>query len=194
MSNSAFSLGLLAQGQDMDQRVRLWNGYLGWKLPPRIKGECEPDGGFPKLVVNPPDGDWPELTEEEKEIIEALAEQHGGHPEFNSDSMNFSGRTFCEEVDLSGLIFIAANFDKAEFKSKVRFSEKTRFYAQSKFFEAVFEEGLVCWRTWFEADVYFTGSRFKGPVWCIGTEFMGGVSFGNVVFEKQAKFDGRTTH
>ena len=110
MSNAAFWLALLAQGQDMDQRARLWNGYLGWKLPPRIKGECEPQSGWPQLVVRPPDGGWPELTEEEKEIMEALAEQHGGHPEYNRDYMNFSGRTFCEGVDLSGLILIRANF------------------------------------------------------------------------------------
>ncbi len=103
--------------------------------------------------------------------------------------MDFSHCVFAEELDLSGLILIAADFAKAEFKSKVRFSEKTRFYAQSKFFKTVFEEGLDCWRAWFEAGVYFTGSRFKGPVWCIGAEFMGGASFGNVVFEEQAKFD-----
>ena len=189
MSNAAFWLGLLAQGQDMDQRARLWNGYLGWKLPPRIKGECEPQSGWPQLVVRPPDGGWPELTEEEKEIMEALAEQHDGHPEYNRDYMNFSGRTFCEGVDLSGLILIRANFDKAEFKSEVNLSEKTRFYAQSSFHEAIFEGFFHCHKTWFEADVRFTGSRFKKGAWVIGAEFMGGASFANVVFEGDVSFD-----
>ncbi len=130
------------------------------------------------------------MTEEEKEMIEVLAEQHGRHPEVSRHNyMDFSGHTFCDKADFSGLILIGARFDKVRFKSEVRFSETTRFYAQSWFCEAVFEEGLYCWKAWFEADVYFTGSRFKKSVWCIGAEFMGGASFGNVVFEEQAKFD-----
>ena len=190
MNNAAFWLALLTQGQDMGQRVRLWNGYLGWELPPRIKGD-EPYSGWswPQLVVHPPDGGWPELTEEEKEIIEAVAVRHGRHPEWARGSyMDFSHCVFTEELDLSGLILVRANFDKAEFKSEVRFS-RTRFYSQSFFREAVFEKGLDCCDTWFEADVYFGGSRFKSSVWFIRAEFMGGASFGSAVFEEQTKFD-----
>ena len=98
MSNAAFWLGLLAQGQDMDQRARLWNGYLGWKLPSDIKEKREGDGSWPQWFIPPPNGGWPELTDEEKGIIESFAEQHGAHPEYNRDYMNFSGRTFCEGV------------------------------------------------------------------------------------------------
>ncbi len=172
----------------MDQRMRLWNGYLGWKLPSDIKEKREDDGSWPQWFIPPPNGGWPELTDEEKEIMEALAEQHGGHPEYNRDYMNFSGRTFCEGVDLSGLILIRANFDKAEFKSEVNLSEKTRFYAQSSFHEAIFEGFFHCHKTWFEADVRFTGSRFKKGAWVIGAEFMGGASFANVVFEEDTNF------
>ncbi len=53
--HTAFWLALLAQGRDTDQRVRLWNGYLGWKPPPQIKGEGESQSGWPKLIVDPPD-------------------------------------------------------------------------------------------------------------------------------------------
>ena len=189
MSNAAFWLALLDMGQDIGQRARFWNGYLGWKLPPRIKGEGEPYDGWPQLIVDPPDGGWPELADKEKETIETLAEQNGGHPEFGHGYMDFSDHTFCDEVDLSGLILVLANFNKAKFEKEVRFSKKTRFYAQSSFREAVFEEGLDCWKAWFEADVDFTGSRFKKGAWFIGVEFMGGASFTDVVFEERANFN-----
>ena len=52
----------------MDQRVRLWNGYLGWKLPPRIKGECEPLSG------------WLQLTEEMVRITTLLHHIHTRSP------------------------------------------------------------------------------------------------------------------
>lgn len=163
MSNAAFWLALLDMEQDIDQRARLWNGYLGWKLPPRIKGESEPHSGRYQLVVRPPEGGWPELTDEEKELIEALAEQHGGHPDWASRGsyMDFSYRVFSEKLDLSGLIMVFANFDKARFESEVKFSKTTRFYAQSSFHEAIFEGFFHCHKTWFEADVRFTGSCFK---------------------------------
>ena len=63
--HTEFWLALLAQGRDMDQRLRLWNGYLGWRLPPRVKGEGGQRRGWAQLVVDPPDGGWPELTKEE---------------------------------------------------------------------------------------------------------------------------------
>ena len=187
MSNAEFWLGLLAQDQDIDQRVRLWNGYLGWKLPSHIKGESEPHSGRYQLVVRPPEGGWPKLTKEEKETIEALAEQHGGHPEYNYNYMDFSDRTFCEKVDLSRLILIHASFNRAKFKSQVALSG-TQFYGESWFREAVFEEGLNGWDTWFEEGVIFAESYFKRSVSLMCAEFMGGASFRNVVFEKQAIF------
>ena len=33
--HTEFWMALLAQGQDTDQRVRLWNGYLGWRCQAR---------------------------------------------------------------------------------------------------------------------------------------------------------------
>ena len=94
--HTEFWMALLAQGQDTDQRVRLWNGYLGWRLPPRVKGECEIQRGWPQLIVEAPDGGWPELTREECQIIETLAEEHGGHPDFGHEYMDFSDQCFSE--------------------------------------------------------------------------------------------------
>ena len=86
--HTEFWLALLNLGKDADHRVRLWNGYLGWKLPPKIKGEIEPRGGW--------------LTGEDKETIEILAYTHGGHPEFKRGYMDLSGHTFPDNTDFSG--------------------------------------------------------------------------------------------
>ncbi len=96
--HTAFWLALLDQGLDAHQQARLWNGYLGWKLPPQT-------------IVDPPDGGWPELTQEEHEILKTVAEEHGGYPEFTKGlSMKFSGHTFSDKANFSGLILIGINF------------------------------------------------------------------------------------
>ena len=171
---TAFWLALLDQGRDTDQRTRLWNGYLGWKLPPRIKGEGEPQEGWPKLIVHPPDGGWPKLTTEEHEILETLAKEHGGHPEWTKPPyMNFSDHTFLDKVDFSGLILIDSHFDNARFEGEAEFSDKTQFYAQAWFHEATFKENLYCNNTRFDAPVYFDGSCFKQGAYFFSTEFRG---------------------
>ena len=187
--HTEFWLALLAQGRDMDQRVRLWNGYLGWRLPPHVKGECELQSGWPQLIVDPPDGGWPELTKEEYEIIEKLAEEHGGCPEFNHYYMDFSDQVFSGEVDLSGLILVLATFDGARFEGEVKLSDKTRFYAQAWFHNVIFEGGFFCDEARFDAPVSFAGSRFKQYAGFSGTKFMGGASFANVTFEGQVLFN-----
>lgn len=187
--HTEFWLVLFYQSHNTNQRARLWNGYLGWKLPPRIKGE-EPQSGWPQLVVNPPDGGWPELTVQERQILETLADEHGGHPEFTkSPYMDFSGYTFSDKADFSGLILIHSEFNKARFEGEVKFSDKTRFYAQTRFHEAIFEGNLHCGNTRFDAPVYFNGSCFKQGAYFLGGEFRGGASFSDVKFEGQVMFN-----
>ena len=48
-------------------------------------------------------GGWPQLTPSEQDSIDELAKEHGGHPRFGRDYMDFSGHRFDEELDLSGL-------------------------------------------------------------------------------------------
>lgn len=184
-----FWLALLNH-QDMDQRARLWNGYLGWKLPPKIRGQEPPQQGWPQLLVAPPDGGWPALTPEEQDIIHALAKEHGGYPEFPHNSyMDFSGHTFLDKADFSGLILLDSNFGAARFAGDVTFSKSTRFYAQTWFHEAIFKHCLFCDHTRFDAPVSFDGSRFKWSATFIGVQFMGGASFVGVVFEKDVMFN-----
>ena len=188
--HTKFWLALLDQGQDMDQRVRLWNGYLGWHLPPKYKGEGEPQSGWPQLIVDPPDGGWPELTKEEYKIIGTLAEAHGGYPKFSHHYyMDFSDLTFSGKTDLSGLVLVRATFKRAKFGGDVELSDKTQFYDQAWFDDAVFEGLFSCGRAQFDAPVSFRGSKFRQYASFIGTKFMGGASFANVKFEEGVMFN-----
>lgn len=187
--HTEFWLALLNHSQDKDQRVRLWNGYLGSHLPLEIKEKRAPTGNWPEWSVAPPNGGWPELTKEERRTIELLAERHGGHPEFKSEYMDFSGHTFSDAVDRSGLIFVRGNFDKATFKERVTLLHDTWFYDQTWFHNATFEGGLYCSGTWFDAPVSFAGSRFESGATFIGAKFMGGASFTNVVFDGNVMFN-----
>ena len=189
--HTAFWLALLNQGHDTNQRARLWNGYLGWKLPSRIKEEEEPQRSWPKLVAGPPDGGWPELTGEEQEILEALAKEHGGYPEFKNQDpyMDFSGHTFSDKADFSELILLRSNFDNARFEGRVEFSDKTRFYDQAWFHKTIFERNLDCYKARFEAPVSFVGAHFKQGAYFIGVEFRGGAYFTEVVFKGQVMFN-----
>ena len=189
--HTAFWLALLDQARDTDQRARLWNGYLGWKLPPHMKGEGRPPSGWPQSIVDPPDGEWPDLTAEEHDILEALAKKHGGYPEFNDQGphMDFSGHTFSDKADFSGLILIFSNFNKTLFKGGAEFSDKTRVYVAAWFHGARFEDNLHCYKARFDVPVLFDGAHFKGGVTFMGTEFRGGASFAAVMFESQVMFN-----
>ena len=188
--HTEFWLALLNLGKDAGHRVRLWNGYLGWKLPPKIKGEMGPRTGWPQLIVDAPDGSWPELTGEDKETIEILADTHGGHPEFNHFGyMDLSGHIFTDNTDFSGLILVLSKFCNVQFEGDVSSSEKTRFYGATFFDDVTFKSAVHFYKTRFDALVSLNGSRFEGPATFIGVEFMGGASFRNVLFENHVMFN-----
>ena len=188
--HTAFWLALLAQDRDAGHRARLWNGYLGWKLPPKIKGEGEPQSSLPQLVVDPPDGGWPELTQEEHEILETIAKEHGGYPEYTEGLlMNFSGHTFSDTVNFSGLIMIGSNFNSVRFKCTGVLFDETRFYGQAEFRKATFE-GIVHWHNArFNAPVSFAGSCFKQEALFLDVEFRSEASFIGVEFERGVMFN-----
>ena len=187
--HTAFWLALLNGNHDSDQRARLWNGYLGWRLPPKFKGEGPASAGWPKLIVHPPKGGWPKLSDEDKNTLDELASTNGGHPEFTSQCMDFSGHVFSGTADFSRLILIGSTFTDARFEDAVEFTEETRFYSQTWFRNAHFESRILCDRTQFEADADFSGSCFRGAAIFIGVKFMGGASFANVTFESRVMFN-----
>ena len=193
-NHTKFWLALLTHHKnDKDQRIRLWNGYLGLMLPPRMKGDEEPQNLQARLIY-PPEGGWPELTKEDHATIEALAQEHGGHPEFDQNPhnyMDFSKQSSSSIAvsDLSGLIFVGAIFDKVYFLTDVTFSNQTRFYFTASFQNATFQKRFSCQGTRFNAQVWFSGSRFMQFANFWGAKFMGGASFNDVMFEEQVMFN-----
>lgn len=184
-----FWLALLDLEDDPERLIRLWNGYLGWRLTPKLKGQVDQGTGWPQLRVDPPDGGWPELTAEEMESLDELADGNGGHPKLGHGYMDFSDQIFFGALDLSGLILIWANFNRARFGGEVNLSEKTRFYAQASFGGARFEENFFCDRAQFEASVSFTEAYFGQFADFNATEFKGGAYFTSVTFDGQVTFN-----
>ena len=183
MSNNhtTFWLALMELRRDREQRARLWNGYVGWKLPPWLRG-ASPRSGWPQYVVDPPPGGWPELSDDEKSLVEDLAEAHGGHPSWGERPfMNFSGSRFGSEVNLSDLTLVDADFGKAHFKGEVTL-EASRFFMQSWFGEATFEGGAHFHKTFFEAVAHFDRVQFRSYAGFISVEFNGGATFAGAGF------------
>ena len=185
--HTEFWLALLNHSQDRDQRVRLWNCYLEWKLPPKIKEKIDPEGGCPQWNGERPAGSWPELTEEERRVIEMLATRHGGQPEFSGNYMDFSHLTLSYLIDLSGLILVAANFENTRFQKEVFFQQR-RFYEKAWFPQVIFEGKFLCQVACFDCAVSFDGACFERGADFVRTHFKGGASFNNVVFNGDAQF------
>ncbi len=173
----SFWTDLINHYQDREElQVRLWNGYVGWKLPYRLRGE-EPQSGWPQYVVDAPLGGWPELTEREKSLLDQLAAENGGYPSWNKHPfMDFSAVLFDTEINFSNLTLIAVDFSKACFLTNVKFN-RTRFFMQSRFTEVVFSGNVDFYDTFFEADVKFDNSRFEGSTFFENVEFNGGGYF-----------------
>ena len=169
--NTGFWLSLLGKGDSSQQRVRLWNGYIGWRLSSDIGPWLESQGYESKPTIGPPAGGWPELTAEEKEGIEALAVGYGGHPEVNGKYMDFSGHVFEDEVDFSDLVLINSCFEKAQFMQMAEF-RNARFQITTTFSGAQFKR-----------QVFFDAATFDGSARYLGTEFSCGCSFGGACFE-----------
>ena len=186
-AHTPFWVALLNHHEDREQRARLWNGYLGWKLPPRLRESVS--GVWPQIVVDaPPDG-WPELSEADKALLDAIASRHGGHPTWDERHyMDFSGHVFDSKVDLSGCTLVDASFSDACFKASVDFGG-TRFFAQSWFRGAMFAGGAFFHRTFFEADANFSQTQFQGYAGFTGVRFNGGASFAGARFELHAQFN-----
>ena len=188
-SNTEFWLSLLFFDDYANHRAWFWNGYLGWKLPLRVKDESVNKEVWPKLIVAPPEGGWPELTKKEKAKIDKLAEHYGGHPEFDQNYMDFSEHIFRGGIDLSGLTFVYSNFDGAIFDTGTSSFNKTRFFGQTCFNRAIFDN-IHFHGAKFDAPVYFGSTQFKHIATFIDVEFMGGASFKNALFESYVRFDG----
>ena len=185
--NSKFWLALLGITADTEEKIRLWNGYLTWKLPQDIKENIEPQDSWNELIVVPPNGGWPELYDSEKRHIDMLARENGGHPKFSENYMNFKSAKLTSGIKFSGLTFICSTFDSAKFSARTSF-EKARFFGQTLFNRALFWD-IDFSGARFNAPVYFESSRFQSIATFIGVDFMSGASFKNASFEGQVRFN-----
>lgn len=185
---TAFWIDLLRLGEDADQRVRLWNGYLGEHLLRRV---LEPTSStdWPKLIVERPLCGWPCLTTEESQAIKDLVEKHGGHPEFGNYYMDFTGHVFRQKADFSGLILINCRFAAAQFMNDFVLDKNTRVFGESRFQNIVFYRQVYCNGACFSAPVYFDGTKFTSETEFLGVEFAGGASFVNAIFGGSVRFD-----
>lgn len=187
-ADTAFWLALLGYPCDQEQRARLWNGYIGWKLPPGLRGE-KPRSGWPHYVVHAPPGGWPELTGDDRSVLEHLALEHGGHPTWRERTyMDFVGSSFESEVNLSDLTLIDADFSEAQFHAGVQL-EGSRFFMQAWFRHATFGADAFFHKTFFEADVHFDRVQFIGFASFMSVEFNGGATFEEAIFESHVDFN-----
>ena len=186
--DTAFWLALVGHPCDQEQRARLWNGYIGWKMPPSLRGE-KPRSGWPQYVVHAPPGGWPELTTDEISELDTLAKEHGGFPTWRDPScMDFSGSSFESDVNLSDLTLVGADFSNVQFHARVRL-ERSRFFMQASFRDATFGASAFFHKTFFEADVHFDRVQFTDFVYFAGIEFNGGATFEGARFKSQVQFN-----
>ena len=209
-----FWLALLAYRVDTEQRSRIWNGYLAWKLPGSLLHEI-------RNVGNPPFNQFAlgqrlQLTEEEKNSLDALADSYGGHPLFSdplskipTPYMDFSGHSFDVDVCFSGRILINASFKGTKFNALADFRNAT-FVGTSHFEDASFERRCRFDGVAFENTVYFKNATFRETTVFDRTEFkvaayfdackfisvpdlkgrpLGGVGFRGASFSSDANFE-----
>lgn len=187
--NTAFWVALL-KDTDEERRQRLWNGYLRQHLPAKFLTEPDPDDkSWPTGRVESPTDGWPDLNDEETQILNQLAFQHGGHPVFPSHQyMDFREHTFQETVDFSDLTLVAACFDRAIFEDECVF-DRARFFHHTSYREATFKKRSAFWATHFTEDVDFTGAKFGQGAQFVGVRFDGGALFTDAVFQMSTMFN-----
>ena len=190
-----FWLALLAYRVDTEQRSRIWNGYLAWKLPGSLLHEI-------RNVGNPPFNQFAlgqrlQLTEEEKNSLDALADSYGGHPLFSdplskipTPYMDFSGHSFDVDVCFSGRILINASFKGTKFNALADFRNAT-FVGTSHFEAASFERRCRFDGVAFENTVYFKNATFRETTVFDRTEFKVAAYFGACKFISVPDFKGR---
>ena len=187
--DTAFWLALLGHPCDQEKRARLWNGYIGWKLPPALRRE-EARSARPHDGVTAPLGGWPELTVDEISELETLAKEHGGFPTWRDQPyMAFSGSSFESEVNLSDLTLVDADFSNVQFHAPVDL-EGARFFMRARFKDATFGAIAFFDSTHFESAVDFDRVQFTDFAEFLSVEFNGAATFDAASFRSQVRFNG----
>lgn len=208
-----FWLALLKCGKDLEQQRRYWNGYLAWKLPNDVKFAIRNLGNppFNQLMEN----NRLALNGEEKEELNVLAQENGGHPQAFASGhiphMNFSDRKL-PDVSFEGRILLSGAFKHAIFEGNANFRNAI-FIESADFGGATFQDGVLFDGATFEDSAHFKGtvfqchaafinSTFKAEAYFLDATFkhklgyqgevLGGVSFNHATFHDSADFRGVT--
>lgn len=188
-TNGSFWIALMEHCQSHGDLVRLWNGYLEWKLPNEFRRE-KPLSGLSMtqfFVEAPPDG-WPKLNHNEKWLLNHIAGNCGGHPSWSNEPyMDFSDRLFESKIDFSDLTLVAPLFSESTFHSDAMFY-RTRFFSNSLFCRVKFYGRVYFIETSFQSSVIFDESRFEDDVSFHKVQFKGGATFVKSSFGSGVKF------
>ena len=185
-----FWKALLEISTDPEERIRLWNGYLKWKLPSRVLDTARSRSGWPDPQIGPPPGGWPELSPEDTRRLDRLAEDNGGHPDF-SDSyyMDFSDLDFRYETTLKGLTLVGCSFSNAVFEKGIQTDNATRFFESCWFVNTSFLGDVHFSETVCCGPLSFPGARFEGFAVFVSVQFQGGACFTDSLFTRSTRFD-----
>lgn len=161
-------------------RGKLWNGYLGWKLPREIQD-----------TISAPGGAWPDLTDDEKTRLDELADGSGGHPQYDANApfyMDFANYTFESAADFSGLVLLRADFSGASFAQPAQFTDAV-FVEETRFDCVKFLARTNFRRSVFGGEASFREAKFMGDVNMEQARFEQHSSFANAAFYGNADFN-----
>ncbi len=170
---------LMNVDEDEDTRRRLWNGYVGWKLPPEVTD-----------TIKAPDGGWPNLTDDEKARLDDLAERSGGHPEYDDLApayIDFANHPFQTAADFSGLVLLRADFGGASFANTAHFTHAV-FVEESRFDDVEFLDRADFRASAFDGVASFRNARFVGDVNMEQARFDQHSNFANAAFRGYTDF------
>ena len=170
-NNVNFWNSLLNMATSRDERIRLWNGYVGQRVSSTTSITNKGQHYGINLANLPPDVKWPKLSKTETDEINLLAAENDGHPEFNNKFMDFGNHTFQNKIDFSDLILINSSFSQAQFTYIGEF-RNTQFFGRVDF------QGTI-----FEKQCTFDGAQFIGLSDFTDSQFYCGCSFKNATFE-----------
>ena len=158
-----FWTALLDWGEHHAESIRLWNGYIQDRCTEVLNDSRRDEYELSPYDIDAPEGGWPILTDDERDVIETIAERTGGHPAFSNRFMDFSGHTFESEANFSNLLLIHSNFEGAHFNSHAYFDQST-FQVSATFGEAHFHrQAFFSRRAVFERVALF---RYQIRLWC----------------------------
>ena len=167
------------------QRLRIWNGYLHWKVANQPDVHIGPDDSKPDTKIF--ERYREELSENQKKELEALAEGLGGDPPYFGYSssgpypyMDFSGCEF-GDVSFEGLMLFNADFSKAVFKGRAAF-RKAIFVDPVGFRDCAFERRADFTGATFTNTTDFSAASFRELAAFDSVTFRGHCSFQNTKF------------